>query len=310
VIRFLAQRLALALATLVALSMVTFALGALAPGGPAEVVLGQRATAEAVAAFNRERGLDRPLPVQYARWIGAFVRGDMGKSLVRDEAIAETLRDRYPVTARLAGLAALAAACLGVPFGFLAALRPGSWLDRLATTTVLAGVSVPAFVVLPLLVMLFSLRLQWFPVTYDGEWWHLLLPAFALATRPAAILARMTRASFLETLSQDYVRTARAKGLAWSTTILRHAARNAFVPVLTVFGTSAGYLLGGSFVVETLFGVPGVGGISVTSISERDYPMIQAVTLLGATVFIAINLLVDLLYGLFDPRLRVAAGEG
>jgi ABC-type dipeptide/oligopeptide/nickel transport system permease component len=303
-IRFLAQRLGLALLTLWLLSVVTFLLGASAPGGPAEVVLGQRATAEAVAAFNRERGLDQPLPVQYGRWVWAFARGDLGTSLIRDEAIAETLRDRYPLTARLAGLAALMAVSLGVPFGFVAAVRPGSWLDRVATTTVLAGVSVPAFVVLPLLVMLFSLRLGWFPVTYDGEWWHLLLPAAALATRPAALIARMTRAAFLETLGQDYIRTARAKGL------LRHAGRNAFVPVLTVFGTSVGYLLGGSFVVETLFGVPGVGGISVTSISERDYPMIQAVTLLGAALFICVNLAVDLLYGIFDPRLRVAGPEG
>ncbi len=206
-------------------------------------------------------------------------------------------------------MAGFFASVVGMTLGLLAALRPGSWLDRTATSVALAGVSIPAFVVLPLLVLLFSLRLKWFPVTYEGQWWHLLLPAVALGTRPAALVARITRASFVDALSQDYIRTARAKGLGWGQTVLKHAGKNALIPVLTVLGTGVGYMLGGSFVVETLFGVPGIGEISVSSIPARDYPMIQAVTLLAAAVFILVNLLVDLLYGFLDPRLRVASVE-
>ncbi|HEU4754950.1 MAG TPA: ABC transporter permease [Armatimonadota bacterium] len=308
---FLLQRLVFALATLWALSFITFMLGALAPGGPVEIILGQRATAEQVARVKREFNLDRPVLVRYALWLGDAVRGDLGRSFFRNrEPVARTLSDRYPVTVRLAVLAALFAAVVGAMLGLAAALKHDTWVDRLCTTLALTGASVPAFVILPLLVLVFALRLRWFPVTYEnGGWWEFVLPAIALGTRPAALIARMTRASFLETLGQDYVRTARAKGLGWWPTVVRHAGKNALIPILTVFGTSVGYMLGGSFVVETIFGMPGIGGISVSSIGERDYPMIQAVTLLAAAVFIGVNLVVDILYGLIDPRLRVAAAS-
>lgn len=308
-IRFLSQRLALALVTLWLLSLITFVLGALAPGSPVDAILGQRATPERVAELKHRLGLDQPLPIRYGQWLGNFVRGDMGISFRDQEPISRTLGERYPVTVRLALMAAVLAVLVGVPLGLFAALKAGTWIDRLMTTLALAGVSVPAFVALPLLVLLFSLRLKWFPVTYDGQWWHLLLPAVALGARPAALLARMTRASMLEVLSLDYIRTARAKGLSWAATLLRHAGRNALTPVLTVLGTSTGYMLGGSFVVETLFGIPGIGSISVLSISDRDYPMIQAVTLLAAAVFITVNLVVDILYGFLDPRLRTASAD-
>ncbi len=305
-IRFLLHRFTLALVTLWLLSVVTFLMGALAPGGPVEIMLGQHADPAAVRQLKRDFGLDRPLPEQYGRWLGSFVRGDFGISYRDRQPVAPTLAERYPITLRLGLMAALLAALAGIPLGLVAAVRSGTWLDRLATTLSLTGVSVPAFVVLPLLVLVFALRLRWFPVTYEGEWWHLLLPAVALASRPAALIARMTRASFLETLGQDYVRTARAKGVSRAWTLLRHAGQNAGLPVLTVLGTSVGYLLGGSFVVEVLFGIPGIGGLSISSINERDYPMIQAVVLLGAAVFILVNLLVDILYGVLDPRLRAA----
>lgn len=309
-LQFLAGRLVYALATLWVLSLVVFTMGAVAPGGPIERKLGQHASQEAVDRLKRQYGLDRPLPEQYARWLTGYVRGDFGNSFSTDEPVKKLLAQRYPLTVILALLAAAIAVLAGVPLGLTAAVRSGTWIDRLATTFSLVGVSTPAFVILPLLVFLFSLRLGWFPVTYERVWWHLLLPALALAARPAALVARMTRASFLEALGQDYVRTARAKGLSWPTTVIRHAGKNAVLPILTVLGTSVGYMLGGSFVVETIFGVPGIGALSITSISDRDFPMIQAVTLLGAAVFILVNLLVDLLYGLFDPRLRVAAQGG
>lgn len=297
----------MALGTLLALSVVTFLLGALAPGSPVELRLGQHANPAEIARLEKEFGLDQPIPVQYWRWISGFVRGDFGKSFKDTRPVRNTLQERYPVTVRLALMAAGLAALAGITLGALAAIKPGSWLDRSATITALTGVSVPSFVILPLLVMVFALQLRWFPVTYEDQWWHLLLPALALSTRPAALVARMTRASFLEALGQDYVRTARAKGLSWGAAFLRHAGKNAMIPVLTVLGTSTGYLLGGSFVVETIFGIRGVGEISIDSVLERDYPMVQAVTLLAAGVFIGVNLLVDLLYGLIDPRLRVGA---
>jgi peptide/nickel transport system permease protein len=308
VIRFLLQRLLFSIATLWALSVVTFLLAALAPGGPVEQIMGQHADPQEIARLKHEFGLDRPLLVRYVDWITGFARGDLGISYRTRDPVARTLIDRYPITARLAGIAGIYALITGLTLGILASLKPGSWLDRVATTLALTGVSVPAFVILPLLVLVFSLRLRWFPVTYEGEWRHLLLPAIALGTRPAALIARMTRASFLDALSQDYVRTARAKGLDWGRTVVVHAGKNALIPVLTVLGTSVGYMLGGSFVVETIFGIPGIGSISIDALNSRDYPMIQAVVLLAAAVFIVTNLVVDLLYGLFDPRLRVAAG--
>ena len=308
-IRFLLQRAAMALATLWVLSLVTFLMGAMAPGGPVEVLLGQHANPEAAAQLKRELGLDQPLPVQYARWLGNVLYGDFGISFRDRRPVSRTLADRYPVTVQLAGFAGIFAVCLGVPLGLLAAIRPGSWLDRFATTLALMGVSIPTFVLLPLLVLVFSLQLRWFPVTYNREWWHLILPALALGLRPSAMIARMTRASLMETLQQDFVRTARAKGVSWTGTLLRHAGKNAIIPVLTVIGTSVGYMLGGSFVVETIFGIPGIGNLSIAAIPARDYPMIQAVTLLAAAVFILVNLVVDLLYGLFDPRLRAAAPQ-
>jgi len=307
VLAFLLRRVVWAFATLLLLSLITFLLGALAPGGPAEVVLGQHANPKLIAEFNKAKGLDQPLHVQYSRWLGGVVRGDFGVSYRDNQPIVRTLAARYPITVRLALMAGAFALLVGVPLGLIAALRAGTWVDRLATSLSLTGVSIPAFVMLPLLVLLFSLRLGWFPVTYNDQWWHLVLPAIALGTRPSALVARMTRAAFLEALAQDYVRTARAKGLGWARTVIRHAGKNSVIPILTVFGTSVGYLLGGSFVVETIFGVPGIGAISVDAIPARDYPMIQAVALLAAAVFIGVNLLVDVLYGLIDPRLRTAA---
>jgi ABC-type dipeptide/oligopeptide/nickel transport system permease component len=309
VIRFLFQRFLLGVVTLWLLSLITFVLGVMAPGDPVTARYGEHGDPKRLAERRRELGLDRPLPVQYGRWLWAFVRGDFGVSYRDQQPVAPTLKERYPVTAQLGLMAGALALAAGFPLGLVAALRPGSWVDRVATTLALTGVSLPAFVVLPFLVWVFALRLGWFPVTYEHEGWHLLLPAMALGSRPAALVARMTRASFLETLGQDYVRTARAKGLSWGWTVVRHAGKNAALPILTALGTSVGYMLGGSFVVETLFAVPGIGELSVGAIPARDYPTIQAVTLLAAVVFIAVNLAVDLLYGLFDPRLRVAARD-
>lgn len=303
---FILHRLALLVPSLLLLSFVTFMLGLLAPGDPVEILLGQHADPAARERLQRELGLDRPPLVQYGSYLAGVVRGDLGVSYYDRRPVSETLARGFPATLQL-GLAAIGLAVLiGMPLGTLAAARQGSPIDRLATGLAVVGVSVPAFVIGPLLITIFALRLGWLPV---AEWRtpaDVLLPALTLATRPAAMIARVTRASLVEALRQDYVRTALAKGLSRARVLLLHALKNAFLPTLTVIGTAAGYLMGGSFVVETIFRVPGIGALSIEAIQRRDYPVIQGATLLLATAFVLIHLLVDLAYGFLDPRVRAA----
>jgi peptide/nickel transport system permease protein len=303
---YILHRLALLVPSLLLLCFVTFMLGLLAPGDPVEILLGQHADPAARARLRRELGLDRPAPVQFATYLGRAVRGDFGESYYDRRPVAETLAKGFPATMQL-GLAAIGLAVLiGMPLGVLAAARQGGWIDRLATGMAVVGVSVPTFVIGPLLITVFALRLGWLPV---AEWRtpaDVLLPALTLATRPAAMIARITRASLVESLRQDYIRTALAKGLSRARVLLLHALKNAFLPTLTVIGTAAGYLMGGSFVVETIFRVPGIGALSIEAIQRRDYPVIQGATLLLATAFVLIHLLVDVAYGFLDPRVRTA----
>jgi peptide/nickel transport system permease protein len=303
---FLLRRLGLLIPSLLLLSFVTFMLGLLAPGDPVEIRLGQHADPEARARLRRELGLDRPPLAQYAAYIGRALRGDLGESYYDQRPVAETLARGFPATMQL-GLAAIGLAVLiGMPLGILAAARQGGAIDRLATGFAVVGVSVPAFVIGPLLITVFALRLGWLPV---AEWRtpaDVLLPALTLATRPAAMIARITRATLAEALRQDYIRTALAKGLSRARVLLLHGLKNAFLPTLTVIGAAAGYLMGGSFVVETIFRVPGIGALSIEAIQRRDYPVIQGATLLLATAFVLIHLLVDIAYGFLDPRVRTA----
>jgi peptide/nickel transport system permease protein len=292
-LKYALYRLALAVPTLVLLSALTFFLGLLAPSDPVTIMLGQHANPAEVARLKHEYGLDRPALVQYGDYLWDALHGDFGVS--------------YPATATLAGYAILYALLVGLPLGFLAAARQDTWVDRLAVGASVLGFSVPNFVLGPILVLIFAVQLHWVPVAFRGYPIDFILPAIALGNRPAGLIARMTRASMLEAIRQDYVRTGLAKGLTWRRVLVRHALRNALVPILTVVGISAGYLMGGSFVVETVFGIPGIGRLSIDSIKQFDYPVIQAVTLLGATAFVLINLGVDLLYGFIDPRIRTAA---
>lgn len=288
------------------LTSITFFLGHLAPGSPVDIKLGQHADPETRRRLEHEYGLDLPLHQQYWRYLSGAVRGDFGESFRFNRPVTDILRERFPETAKLA-LTALALAVLaGIPLGVIAAANQDGWLDRAAVGSALLGVSVPSFVLGPLLILIFAQWLGWVPVAYGGEWKHLILPAMALGARPGALIARLTRASVLEALRQDYVRTARAKGASWARALLWHAGRNAALPVLTVIGTSFGYLLGGSFVVETIFSINGVGHISIAAVHFRDYSLLQAVTLLAAATFVLVNLLVDLTYGILDPRLRAA----
>src|SRR5947209_1833760 len=308
--RFVLGRLALLPPTLLLLALVTFFLGYLSPSDPVEIMLGQHAAPGAAARLRHEYGLDRPPLVQFGAYIAGVLRGDLGRSYWNQKPVAQILAEDFPATLLLGLAAGVIAVLVGVPLGVLAAARQDTWLDRASMSLALVGVSVPAFVIGPLLIYVVATRLRLLPVAEWGTFQDLLLPALTLGSRPAALIARLTRASMLDSLRQDYVRTAFAKGLSRPRVLLLHAFKNAVIPTLTVIGTSVGYMLGGSFVVETIFRVPGIGYQSIEAISRRDYPIIQGTTLLLAAVFVFVNLVVDLLYGAFDPRIRCAAVEG
>jgi len=308
-LRFLLLSIALAVPTLLLISFLVFFAGYLSPADPVDILVGERAAPEAKARVRREWGLDRPPLERYANYVWGIVsRGDLGRSYRTREPVAETLRRGLPHTATLASAALLLSLLVGVPLGVWAAVRAGGAGDRLAMGAALTGVAIPSFVLAPVLVLIFALHLRWLPVAgwqvFEGRWEYLVLPAVVLAARSTALVARLARAAMLEALAQDYVRTARAKGLSENAILFKHALKNAAPPILTAAGTTFGYLLTGSFVVETFFTIPGLGFQSIDSIMKRDYTVIQGVTLLAAATFVLVNLLVDVGYGLLDPRAR------
>ncbi len=305
---YVAKRLALAVPTLIVVSFITFFLGFLAPGSPIDLLMGQHGDPEVRRRLEHEYGLDLPPLVQYERFVLNALQGDLGRSFANGEKpVSELIAEQFPTTALLACLAIVTAMIMGLPAGVAAALYQNRLPDRLVMGSVLLLVSTPPFVLAPLLMLLFALRLEWLPASgWEGPaYW--VMPVLVLAARPAALMARLMRSSLVEVLRQDYIRTAYAKGLSTAQVIRRHALKNAFLPVLTALGNSFGYLLTGSFVVETVFGIPGIGYESIHCILARDYPVIQAVALLVATLFISVNLVVDVLYALVDPRVRYEA---
>ena len=310
-LRFILKRVLLAVVSVWAIATITFFIAYLAPGDPALLRYGEHSTPQAIAAWRHLHGLDLPPLTRYAHFLTALVlHGDLGRSFLTDEPVTHFLVRGFPVTALVAVVSMLWAMLAGLAVGIVAALRPGSWIDRTLMAATLAGVSIPNFVLAPILIGLFALKLGWLPVTsteYPEGWW--VLPTLVLAARPAALIARMTRTSMLETLKQDFIRTARAKGLGPARVLFLHALKNAFMPVLTTAGVSFGYLLSGSFVVETIFAIPGVGHASVESMTTRDYTLIQGTTILLATIFVVVNLAIDLLYAALDPRLRGSLSE-
>jgi peptide/nickel transport system permease protein len=303
--RFLLQRIVLAVVSVWAICTITFFIAALSPGDPALLAAGQHADAATLARIRHDFGLDAPVSVRYGRYLWGLLHGDLGRSFLNHIPITDLLKRGLPPTAILAVIALLVALLAGVPSGIAAALKPNKLLDRVLMSSVLVGVSLPNFILAPLLILIFALKLGWLPVAGYGNPEDLVLPALVLAARPAALIARMTRSSMLETLQQDYIRTARASGLPPFKILTRYALKNAFLPVLTAAATSFGYLLSGSFVVETTFTIPGVGGASIISLTTRDYTLIQGTILLLAVIFVTINLIVDVLYALLDPRVKV-----
>lgn len=314
---YLLARLVLVLPVLFGVSMVTFSLIRLVPGDPATIALGpdSRARPEDIAAIRASYGLDEPAPMQYVRWVGHVLSGDLGKSFRSGRSLTEELALRLPVTSELTVLAAGLALVPALLVGILAAVRRNSGADYVATVSTLVGISVPNFLLATLLVLVFSLWLRWLPpigyveLNRDplGNLKTMLLPALSLGLPFAAIMMRITRSSILEVLDQDHVRVARAKGLPSSSVLKRHVLRNAAIPVITVAGIQIARLLGGAVIVETIFGLPGVGRFVFEAIGTRDYPVVQGVTLVVALAFVLVSLVVDVLYAVVDPRLRAAS---
>ena len=310
---YVARRLLLAVPVLVGVSLLVFAVMHLSPGDPAAIMLGAQATREDVERLHRDLGLDRALPVQYARWMGRVLQGDLGRSIPLGREVLPEVLVRFKATLILTGGALLVALVIGVPAGIVSATRQYTWLDRLSMGIAVTGVSLPVFWTGIMLIIVFSLTLRWLPSAgmfspYGGGFgdllWHLVMPAVTLGTASAAALARMTRSAVLEIVRQDFVRSARAKGLGERAVVGRHVLKNALNPIVTVLGIQVGTLLGGAILTETVFSWPGLGSMMVRAIQARDYPLVQGGVLLIATTFVVVNLLVDLLYAVFDPRIR------
>ena len=336
-LKLLLQKLATLIPTLIGVTVVAFALIRLIPGDPIEIMVGERRLDPAAhAALMQQLGLDQPLHVQYLRYVGGLLQGDLGQSLVTREPVAAELAVLFPATIELAMAALLLALVVGLALGIAAALKRGSWFDQLVMGLATVGNSMPVFWWGLILIMFFSVGLQWTPVSgrvgiefdidpvsgfmlidsalaswrgqepgaFTSALLHLALPATVLGTIPMAVIARMTRSAMLEVLREDYMRTARAKGLNPSRVVLHHGLRNALIPVLTVLGMQVGGLLGGAVLTETIFSWPGIGKWIIDAIARRDYPVVQAGILVSALIFIVVNLVVDLLYGVVNPRLR------
>jgi len=311
---YILRRFALLVPVLFGVSIVVFTLIRLIPGDPASIAIGvdRRLSEEQRENVRKSYGLDQPLPVQYAKWMGHIVRGDLGNSLRTRRPLSEELKLRIPVTLQLAMMAAVIGTIPAVAVGVLAAVKRNSWADYATTIVTLVGISVPNFLLATLLVLCFSFWLKWLPpigfkkFTVDPvqNIKTMIMPAIALGLPLAAVIMRNTRSAVLEVLSQDYVRVARAKGLASNAVLTRHVLRNASIPIITVAGIQFATLLGGTIIIERIFGLPGVGRYIYDAISNRDYPVVQGVTLVISTMFVIISVLVDILYAVSDPRLR------
>ena len=310
---YVLKRLLLTIPVLLGVSLLVFSVLHLAPGDPAVIMLGPEATKESIEKIHQALGLDRPLPVQYLTWMAKIARLDFGRSIVLNRAVFPEIWTRFKATAILTVASLTVSILLGVTAGIISAIRQNSIFDAVSMLCALAGVSMPVFFTGVVLIIIFAMNLNYFPSAgmyspvrrdlYDLLH-HLVLPAFTLGTASAAILARMTRSAMLETIRQDYIRTARSKGLAERTVIYVHALKNAAITIITVLGMQIGYLLGGAILTESVFSWPGVGLMMVRAIQARDYPMVQGGILFVAAVFVFVNLVVDIAYAFLDPRIR------
>ncbi len=310
--KYALKRLIQMLPVLLLVSIVVFSIIHLIPGDPATIIAGSNATEEQVAALRHQYGLDQPIWSQYFIWLGRVVKGDLGNSLINGYPVNDLIRQRVPATVELALAAALIGALIALPLGIISALRPGSFIDFVTTLFSALSFAIPGFWLAILFILLFSLRLQWLPPSGRPEFAEqpvehvksLIMPALVLGIAMAAKLTRYLRSSMLEVIDQDYVRTARAKGLGQHSVITRHVLRNSLIPVITVFGLQIGDLLSGAIIIESIFAWPGVGRLTIQAIGWRDYSILQASVMFIVLAFLTVNLITDLAYGFIDPRIR------
>jgi peptide/nickel transport system permease protein len=303
-LNYIIKRLFSTIPVLIGISLLLFFMLRMLPGDPAQVLAGQMATPEEIENIRQQLGMDRPIYEQYAAYLGRLARFDLGRSARTQNPVTQEIWARLPNTLLLAVVAIMLACLFGIPAGIISAVRPYSWIDYLVTTSALFGMSMPVFWLGLMLVVVFSVILKWLPAGGTGSWQNVILPSVTLAAFVVAFIARMTRSTMLETLSQDFTTTARSKGLQEWVVVIKHAFKNAMIPIITVVGLQFGLLLGGAVLTETVFAWPGLGRLIVDSILARDYPVIQGAILIFGLLYIMVNLFVDLIYALVDPRIR------
>jgi len=312
---YLARRLVQVPFVLLVVSLMTFLITRATPGDPVQIMLGMQTSPDAAAAMRAEFNLDKPLPVQYVLWVGKVLTGDLGRSIRLNDTVTSLLAERFPISLQLASAALIFALVVSIPLGILAALRRNSWIDYLCTGYTVLGFAVPNFGLALILIYIFSIRLDWLPITgigstqaaASGFWDYVrpfVIPAIALGTLQTAIFTRLLRSSMIDVLSQDYIRTAKAKGLMPGTIILVHALKNAMIPFVTMVAVQFGYMIGIQVTIEYIFAVPGMGSAVLNAVVNRDFPVIQGFTLVIAAFFLLANIVADLLYSVFDPRIR------
>ena len=302
---YILRRLWQGVPVLLGVSIITFILMHVVPGDPVTAAFEKRADPATIARIRHELGLDRPLPVQYADFLIKALQGDLGQSFQTRQPVAEMIRSAMPATVKLTLSAVLVTVAIGVPIGIISALYRGSAIDYMATVTALSFISAPVFWVAMVAQLFFGYRWGVLPISGFATLKHLILPALVLGTRYAASIARYTRSSMLDVISQDYIRTARAKGLSGRVVVFKHALKNALIPVITVVGLEIGGLLTGSILTESVFGIPGLGLVTIRGLNSLDFPVIQATVLLTAVIFVVMNIIVDISYSLLDPRIRM-----
>ena len=303
-LQYVLKRLFSILPVLLGISLLLFFMLRMLPGDPAQVLAGQMASPEDIKLIRHQLGLDRPIFVQYGLFLSRLAKLDLGRSARTQNPVIREIWARLPNTVLLAVTAITLACLFGIPAGIISAVRPYTWIDYLFTSMALFGISMPVFWLGLMLIVIFSLVLHWLPAGGIGSWKHVILPSFTLAAFVVAFITRMTRASMIEALSQDYTTTARSKGLTEKVVIVKHALKNALIPIITVVGLQFGLLLGGAVLTETVFAWPGVGRLIVDSILARDYPVIQGTILIFGLLYILVNLFVDITYAFIDPRIR------
>ena len=302
--QYVIRRLLELIPVFLSVTAIVFLMLHLIPGDPAEILGGEEATIEDIQAIREQLGLDKPLFIQYLTYMKNIFKGDLGNSMRTRRPVLREIMDRYPNTLLLAACSVVIMIFLGITTGILSAIKQQSWLDNISMVVALFGVSMPVFWLGLMLMLFFSVHLGMFPTTGIGTFKHLVLPSLALGASATAVVARLTRSSMLEVIRQDYIRTARAKGLNEPTVILRHALKNALIPVVTIVFLRFGALLGGAVLTETVFAWPGIGWLMIDGIWARDYPVVQGCILMIAVSFVMINLITDLLYAFIDPRIR------